>query len=75
MEVYDSSVLFAKAQKGSRIYLHNVTIRDNADGGIFADGSTIYGYKVRSGKAGGKLKISKLNGGKYIKLTSPGPPW
>jgi len=85
LEIYNSTLFFAKAKKCSRIYLHNVKVSASTDEtgaektsgmGIFpSDNSIIYGYKVRSAKPSGKFEITKTNGGKYIKLTSPGPPW
>jgi len=78
MEIYNSTLTFGKPTgDGSGLYLHNVKIRrDDRAAGLFpTDLAKIYGYKVRAEKRGDKVKIVETDGGKYIKLTSPGPPW
>ena len=75
MEIYNSTLSFAQPSgKDTKLYLHNVKVRHW--GWITATGSSrVYGYKVRSVKAGKKVPIVETDGGRYIKLTSPGPPW
>ena len=75
MEIYNSRLSWAQPfGKGTKLYLHNVKVRHW--GWITAtDSSRVYGYKVRSVKAGKKVPIVETDGGRYIKLTSPGPPW
>ena len=72
-EIYDSTLENVAAYDGARIYLENVRIIHDLE--VIGANSVIYGYGVSPWEIGWEFEIMKVDGGQYIELDSPGPPW
>ncbi len=73
MEIYNSTVDSIAAYQGGKIYLENTCIRYDIE--VIDANSVIYGYGVSPCDANQEIGIIELDGGLYIELDSPGPPW
>ena len=69
-EIYGSSIEFVGDYNGGLMYLENSTVQIGIEGN--GAGSIVYGYDVTM-QPGSQLMPE--NGGKYIELKTPGPPW
>ena len=68
LEIYESAISEVFAAGGGRVYVEGSTISHYVD--VRDVGSVVYGYGVT-----GSYQILKSNGGAYIPLDKPGPPW
>ncbi len=68
LEVYDSTISEIFDYNGGRVYVENSEVSTVID--VRDVGSVVYGYR-----ATGPYQLLKSNGGAYIPLDKPGPPW
>ena len=68
LEIYDSSIDLAIAEKGGKIYIENSSIKEAID--VKDPYSTIYGFGISGG-----YNLLESDGGVYIELDEIGPPW
>jgi hypothetical protein len=73
MEIYDSTVQNIAAYQGGKIYLENTCLRDDIE--VKDANTVIYGYGISPCDAGQEIEIIEVDGGRYIELDIPGPPW
>jgi len=73
IEIYNSTIDHVAAYLGGKIYLENVRIRYDIE--VKDANSMIYGYGISPREPGGSIEIIEVDGGRYIELDSPGPPW
>jgi hypothetical protein len=72
-EIYGSSVVIVRDFNGGLIYIENSKVRTFIE--INGSGSIVYGYGVSAMDPGSNFSIMEESGGKYINLSSAGPPW
>jgi hypothetical protein len=73
MEIYDSVIDHVASYNKGEVYLENTQIAYDIE--VYDIGSFIYGYNVTDLWPDRPFIINEINGGEYIKLNSPGPPW
>lgn len=73
IEIYDSTIDHVAAYRGGRVYIENSRIRYDIE--VKDPDSTIYGYGISRRDGNGNIEIVEVDGGVYIQLESPGPPW
>jgi hypothetical protein len=67
-EVYNSSIENISCYAGGHVYVENAQVPDFID--VTDAGSVVYGYGVT-----GTYQLLQSNGGAYVTLDKPGPPW
>lgn len=72
-EIYDSSLDHAAAYRDGRMYLENCTISNDIE--VKNYGTYVYGYGLLSKWSSDPFQIFEHDGGEYIELDRPGPPW
>ena len=72
-EIYGSSIYFLGAYSGGLIYLEDCKVKSGIQ--VNGSGSTVYGYGVTSADPANPFAITQESGGRYIALSSAGPPW
>ena len=73
MEIYNSTIDHMAAYDGGRVYLENTRIRYDIE--VKDANSVIYGFDVSPREPDREIEIFEVDGGSYIELDSPGPPW
>ncbi len=73
MEIYNSTIDHMAAYNGGRVYLENTRIRYDIE--VKDANSVIYVYNVSPRDTDREIEIIEVDGGRYIELESPGPPW
>jgi hypothetical protein len=68
LAMYESAILDITAEGGGRVYVENSPVSEYID--VRDPGSVVYGYGVTGG-----YQLLKSNGGAYVQLDKPGPPW
>lgn len=68
MEIYNSTMDIVAAYQGGRVYVENSPIKEAIQ--VYDPYSTIYGFGVT-----GTYQLMEADGGTYITLDKPGPPW
>jgi hypothetical protein len=68
MELYDSTIDIVAAYRGGRVYVEHSRIREAVE--VKDPESIIYGFDVS-----GDFEILESDGGRYLELDGPGPPW
>jgi hypothetical protein len=68
IEIYDSSLDIIAAYRGGQVYVENTPLREAIE--VKDPDSRIYFYQVP-----GDYEILESDGGKWILLDQPGPPW
>jgi len=72
-EIYDSTIDQIAAYQGGRVYLENCKLRYDIE--VKDEGSVIYSYGLSGRDEEIDNEIIEVDGGVYIELESPGPPW
>jgi uncharacterized protein YjdB len=72
LEIYTSSLDHIAAYQGGLVYLENSRIRSDIQ--VTDPGSAVYAFQVTPRDAV-SFQIYQENGGKYIELSTRGPPW
>jgi hypothetical protein len=72
-EIYDSVIDLIAAYNGGRVYLENTKITGSIE--VNGSGSCVYAYGVSPVNPTKPISVMKENGGRYVELTTPGPPW
>lgn len=67
-EVYDSTIENISCSAGGHVYVEKSPVSDFID--VTDAGSVVYGYGVT-----GTYQLLQSNGGTYVSLDRPGPPW
>jgi len=73
MEIYNSTIDLISAYQGGKVYIENSKIRYDIE--INDPNSVVYTYGVSSRDANNNFRIIEVDGGAYVELDSPGPPW
>tara|TARA_B100001964_G_C14177296_1_gene574444 strand:- start:244 stop:1482 length:1239 start_codon:yes stop_codon:yes gene_type:complete len=73
MENYDSTLDHVAAYQEGRIYIENSQIRYDIQ--VNDPNSSIHGFQVSPRDEDREIVVSEANGGAYIELATPGPPW
>lgn len=73
LEIYNSTVENVQTYEGGKVYLEDVKIRHYIE--VKDVGSVVYGYGISPWKPGWEYEIIERDGGLFIELDSPGPPW
>ena len=68
LEIYESTIFQVTAEGGGRVYVENSPVSDYIY--VRDPNSVVYGYGVT-----GSYRLLKSNGGAYVALDKPGPPW
>ncbi len=73
MEIYDSTIDHIAAYRGGKVYIQNSGIRYDIE--VKDLNSTIHSFGIYKRDGNGSIEIIEVDGGAYIELESPGPPW
>ena len=72
-EIYGSTIDHAAVYRGGRMYLEDCVIRHDLEAKDV--GSAIYGYGLIGTSTWTPFEIFELDGGRFVELETPGPPW
>jgi hypothetical protein len=73
MEIYDSTIDHVAAYQEGRVYIENCRIQYDIE--VKDRNSIIYGFDVLPRDEDGSIEVIEVDGGTYVELESPGPPW
>ena len=73
MEIYDSTIDHVAAYRGGKVYIENSRIRYDIE--VKDLNSTIYGFGISKRDDNRPIDVIEVDGGVYVELESPGPPW
>lgn len=73
MEIYDSTIDHIAAYQEGRVYIENSQIRYDVE--VKDPNSAIYGHKVSKRDEAQEIEILEVDGGSYVDLATPNPPW
>ena len=73
MEIYDSSIDHIAAYQEGRVYIQDSQIRYDIE--IKDTNSVIYSHGISKRGEAEEIQVLEVDGGTYLELDSPGPPW
>jgi len=73
MEIYDSTIDHVAAYQEGKVYIENSKIRYDIE--VKDSNSTIHGFGISKRDDNRPIEVIEVDGGVYIELELPGPPW